>query len=123
MRAYEKDPALRAEFARLQRGFLESAANGVDEVLKIIDAAGEATPAGEAGKRLRTIAHGLRGAGGSYGFDAVTHTAGQLEEAYLAGWPAPELRGVAVGLEAAVHAARNSVAERALATGGEERGA
>jgi len=115
MRAYEKDPELRAEFARLQRGFLDSAASGVDEVLKIIDDAGEATPVGEAGKRLRTIAHGLRGAGGSYGFDAVTSSAGELEEAYLAGKPAPELRGVAVGLEAAVRAARKAVAARANA--------
>jgi hypothetical protein len=109
MRAYEKDPELRAEFARLQRGFLESAISGVDEVLQIIDAAGEAAPAGEAGKRLRTIAHGLRGAGGSYGFDAVTSTAGELEEAFLAGKPAPALRDVAIGLGAAVRAARSSV--------------
>ena len=115
MRAYEKDPELRAEFARLQRGFLESAANGVDEVLKIIDEAGGATPAGEAGKRLRTIAHGLRGAGGSYGFDAVTSTAGELEEAFLAGKPATQLRDAAIGLGAAVSAARNAVANRALA--------
>jgi HPt (histidine-containing phosphotransfer) domain-containing protein len=109
MRAYEKDPELRAEFARLQRGFLESALSGVDEVLKIIDEAGEAAPAGEAGKRLRTIAHGLRGAGGSYGFDAVTSTAGELEEAFLAGKAAPALRHVAIGLGAAVRAARSAI--------------
>ena len=112
MRAYEKDPELRAEFVRLQRGFLDSAASGVDEVFKIIDDAGDATPAGEPGKRLRTIAHGLRGAGGSYGFDAVTSTAGELEEAYLAGKPAPQLRDAAIVLAAAVTAARNAVAGR-----------
>ena len=39
MRAYEKDPELRAEFARLQRGFLDSALSGVDEVLKAAIAA------------------------------------------------------------------------------------
>lgn len=109
MRAYEKDPELRAEFARLQRGFLESALSGVDEVLKIIDEAGESAPVGEPGKRLRTIAHGLRGAGGSYGFDAVTITAGELEEAFLAGKTAPALRHVAIGLGAAVRAARKAV--------------
>ncbi len=109
MRAYEKDPELRAEFARLQRGFLESAVSGVDEVLRIIDEAGDAAPAGDAGKRLRTIAHGLRGAGGSYGFDAVTNTAGVLEDAFLAGKRAPELRVAAVGLGAAVRAARKAV--------------
>ena len=113
MRAYEKDPELRAEFARLQRGFLESALSGVDEVLKIIDEAGDAAPGGEAGKRLRTIAHGLRGAGGSYGFDQVTSTAGVLEEAFLAGKRAPELRDAAIVLGAAVVAARNAVAARA----------
>jgi HPt (histidine-containing phosphotransfer) domain-containing protein len=116
MRAYEKDPELRAEFARLQRGFLDSALAGVDEVLTIIDEAGDATPAGEAGKRLRTIAHGLRGAGGSYGFDAVTSSAGELEEAFLAGKPAKALRDAAIELGAAVRAARrvvdaNTVAE------------
>jgi len=106
MRAYESDPELRAEFARLQRAFLDSATRDVGEVLRIIDGAGSDTPAGETGTRLRTIAHGLRGAGGSYGFDAVTLTAGELEEAYLAQQSPAALREAAILLAQAVESAR-----------------
>jgi hypothetical protein len=109
MRAYESDPELREEFARLQRAFLDSASRDVGEVLRIIDGAGATTPAGETGMRLRTIAHGLRGAGGSYGFDAVTSTAGELEEAYLANQPPDALREAAVLLADAVAAARRKM--------------
>jgi HPt (histidine-containing phosphotransfer) domain-containing protein len=109
MRAYESDPELKAEFARLQRAFLESATREVGELLRIIDGAGPDTLAGEAGMRLRTIAHGLRGAGGAYGFDAVTSTAGELEEAYLANQPLSELRGAAALLAQAIEAARRKI--------------
>lgn len=109
MRAYESDPELRAEFARLQRAFLESASRDVGEVLRIIDGAGADAPTGETGMRLRTIAHGLRGAGGSYGFDAVTSTAGELEEAYLAKQPSVALREAAELLAKAVEAARRKM--------------
>jgi len=109
MRAYESDPELRTEFARLQRAFLESASRDVGEVLRIIDSSGSEAPGGEPGTRLRTIAHGLRGAGGSYGFDAVTSTAGELEEAFLAKRPASALREAAVLLARAIEAARKSV--------------
>jgi hypothetical protein len=112
MRAYESDPHLRAEFARLQRAFLENASRDVAEVLAIIDDCGPGTPRGEAGMRLRTIAHGLRGAGGSYGFDAVTSTAGMLEEAFLAKAPADSLRDAAILLAEAIGAARSFMAER-----------
>jgi HPt (histidine-containing phosphotransfer) domain-containing protein len=105
MRAYESDPELRAEFARLQRAFLDSASRDIGEVLRIIDSAGADAPAGETGMRLRTIAHGLRGAGGSYGFDAVTSTAGELEEAFLANQPPSALREAAVLLSQAIEAA------------------
>jgi hypothetical protein len=115
MRAYESDPELRAEFARLQRAFLESATRDVGEVLRIIDSSGGDTPAGETGMRLRTIAHGLRGAGGSYGFDAVTSTAGELEEAYLANQPAAALREAAVLLAQAIAAARRKIDTQAAA--------
>lgn len=115
MRAYESDPQLRAEFARLQRAFLENASRDVGEVLSIIDGCGPGTPAGESGLRLRTIAHGLRGAGGSYGFDAVTTTAGTLEEAYLANEPAASLRDAAISLAKAIDAARSGLGEAARA--------
>lgn len=109
MRGYERDPQLRAEFARLQRAFLENASRDVGEVFVIIDTHGPEAPAGEAGLRLRTIAHGLRGAGGSYGFDAVTATAGVLEEAFLANEPASSLRDAAASLAKAIEAARSSM--------------
>jgi len=109
MRAYESDPDLRAEFARLQRTFLESASRDVGEVLRIIEGSGSEPPGGDPGVRLRTIAHGLRGAGGSYGFDAVTSTAGELEEAFLASRPASALREAAVLLAHAIEAARKSL--------------
>lgn len=109
MRAYENDPELRAEFARLQRAFLESASRDVGEVLRIIDSSGSEVLGGEPGMRLRTIAHGLRGAGGSYGFDAVTSIAGELEEAFLAKRSASALREAAVLLAGAIEAARKSM--------------
>jgi HPt (histidine-containing phosphotransfer) domain-containing protein len=114
MRAYESDPELRAEFARLQRAFLESAKRDVGEVLRIIDEAGPDTLAADTGQRLRTIAHGLRGAGGSYGFDAVTSTAGELEEAYLANQPPAALREAAVLLAQAIDMGRRKIAIQAV---------
>jgi histidine phosphotransfer protein HptB len=36
-------------------------------------------------KALKTLAHQLKGAGGGYGFDAITETAGSLEHALKEG--------------------------------------
>jgi HPt (histidine-containing phosphotransfer) domain-containing protein len=77
--------------------------------LGILDGIGADTPAGDAGTRLRTIAHGLRGAGGSYGFDAVTSTAAELEEAYLAQQPPAVLREAAVLLARAIESASRTM--------------
>jgi len=115
MKPYENDPELRAEFARLQCAFLESARRDIGEVLRIIDEAGPDALAPDPGRRVRTIAHGLRGAGGSYGFDAVTSTAGELEEAYLASQPPAALREAAVLLAQAIEMARRKIAAQPAA--------
>ena len=113
MRMYENDPKIRAEFERLQEKFLENAARDVSEVFRILDEAGERCPTGEPGSMLRRISHGLRGAGGSYGFDDVTSSAGELEEAYLAEASGATLREAATMLRSAVQHAKRLVAERA----------
>ena len=111
IRGFDLDPEMRAEFEKLQHKFLENASRDVIEVLRILDESGEARPSGEAGKRLRRISHGLRGAGGSYGFTEVTSTAGVLEEAYLAESPADVLRRAAMLLKHAVENACSEMAE------------
>jgi hypothetical protein len=112
MRMFERAPEIRAEFERLQEKFLENASRDVGEVFLILDAAGDACPTGESGYALRRISHGLRGAGGSYGFDDVTSSAGELEEAYLAEASTGTLRTVALLLQAAVEGASKWVSER-----------
>ena len=113
MRIFESDPEIRAEFEKLQEKFLENAVRDVSEVFRILDEAGGSCPTGESGSILRRISHGLRGAGGSYGFDDVTSSAGQLEEAYLAEAPGPTLREAASMLDAAVQNAKRFVSARA----------
>jgi hypothetical protein len=112
MRMFENDPAIRAEFEKLQEKFLENAARDVSEVFRILDESGDSCPTGESGSILRRISHGLRGAGGSYGFADVTSSAGELEEAYLAEASGGTLREAALTLQAAVQNARRTVAER-----------
>jgi len=41
----------------------------------------ESTLAAGDSERLRTLAHQLKGAGGSYGFDKITEVAAQVEDA------------------------------------------
>lgn len=106
MARFERDPYLREEFFKLQLQFLTNAARDVAEILELIDGSGACLPTTEAGKRLRQLSHGLRGAGGSYGFDDVTTTAGHLEEACLATSSPPELKDAALALEDALGAAR-----------------
>jgi hypothetical protein len=110
---FENDPEIRAEFEKLQEKFLENAARDVSEVFRILDEAGGSCPTGESGSTLRRISHGLRGAGGSYGFDDVTSSAGELEEAYLAEAPATALRAAASMLDTAVQNAKRFVSGRA----------
>ncbi len=110
---FEKDPHLRAEFFKLQLQFLANANNDVTEIVELIDGSASCDPSSEAGKRLRRLSHGLRGAGGSYGFDDVTSTAAQLEEACLATASLAELRKAALALKDALGVAHQQLdAER-----------
>lgn len=65
------------EFDELKREFLAEAEEKVQEIQ--VKAAGERTP--EALDRLTYLAHQLKGAGGSYGFQTISVEAAELEKA------------------------------------------
>ena len=106
---YASDPERQAEFSALQLRFLNSAAERVEEALGILSESGESCPEGEPGQRFRKIAHDIRGAGGSYGFQSVTDTAAKLEDAFLDDQAGSELKALTMVLKAAVARARHSL--------------
>jgi len=114
MARFESDPHLRAEFLKLQLQFLSNASRDVGEIVELLDSSIECNPTTEAGKRLRQLSHGLRGAGGSYGFNDVTTTAGELEEACLSTASPSKLREAAQALERAVLAAREQLEQEGV---------
>ena len=65
------------EFDELKREFLAEAEEKVQEIQ--VKAASERTP--ETLDRLTYLAHQLKGAGGSYGFQAISIEAAELEKA------------------------------------------
>jgi HPt (histidine-containing phosphotransfer) domain-containing protein len=73
------------EFAELQREFLTMTRRRLAELTDLLMEAGPSVPAGARGEEFRRIAHSLRGAGGSYGFDSISEVAARLEKAYIAG--------------------------------------
>ena len=101
------------EFAELQKEFLDTTRDRVATLVRLLaEAAGQA-PAGEHGDEFRRIAHSVRGSGGSYGFDAISAVAGELETAYLEGVTVARLADLVEGLEAALSRSR----EQTLGTG------
>lgn len=72
--------AIRAALVELQAEYAE----GLPHLIADLKAAGEAACADGDAVKLRhfqTLAHRMHGAGGSYGFKAVSAAAGELEEA------------------------------------------
>lgn len=66
---YEDDPDMR----EIVQEFVEDLKERTREIEQALAARGY--------DQLRTLAHQLKGAGGGYGFDAITESAGQLEHA------------------------------------------
>jgi HPt (histidine-containing phosphotransfer) domain-containing protein len=90
------------EFAELQKEFLDTTEARVKELVRLLGEAAGDVPAGNNGDEFRRIAHSVRGSGGSYGFDAISSVAGDLEKAYLGGEAAPTLAELVSGLETVV---------------------
>ncbi len=65
------------EFDELKREFLAEADEKVREIQKLLD--GKRNP--ESFERLIYLAHQLKGAGGSYGFQQISTDAAELEKA------------------------------------------
>jgi histidine phosphotransfer protein HptB len=70
---YEDDPDMR----EIVQEFVEDLKERTREI--------EQALANRSYDQLRTLAHQLKGAGGGYGFDAITDSAGQLEHALKEG--------------------------------------
>lgn len=90
------------EFAELQKEFLDTTRDRVATLVRLLAEAAGQTPAGEHGDEFRRIAHSVRGSGGSYGFEAISAVAGELEKAYIEGVTAARLADLVEGLEAAL---------------------
>ena len=90
------------EFVELQTEFLTMSRQRVRELLDLLDGARAGVPDGPGGEEFRRIAHSLRGAGGSYGFDSISEVAGRLEKAYIAGETSERLAALIESLEKVV---------------------
>jgi HPt (histidine-containing phosphotransfer) domain-containing protein len=90
------------EFVELQKEFLTMSRRRIVELLDLLEAARGGVPVGAPGEEFRRIAHSLRGAGGSYGFDAISEVAGLLEKAYIGGGTRDKLRQLIASLETVV---------------------
>jgi chemotaxis protein histidine kinase CheA len=108
LRTIQSDPRRSQRFLELKRQFLEDARNGVVELFELLDEAVGTRPDGAPAARFRRLAHGLRGAGGCYGFQQVTATAGVLEDAFLEGARASELACALESLRASLDDARTA---------------
>jgi HPt (histidine-containing phosphotransfer) domain-containing protein len=106
LRTMQSDPRRSRRFLELKRQFLEDASAGVAELTNLLDQAVCTRPDGAPAARFRRLAHGLRGAGGCYGFQEVTATAGVLEDAFLDGAMASELACALESLRSSLEAAR-----------------
>ncbi len=93
-------------FRQLQKMFIGAAVDDVSEMDALLEAAGDATPGGDDGARFRKLAHDLRGTGGGYEFPAISDTAAEVEDAYLAESSAEALRQSLALLRGAVDDAR-----------------
>lgn len=105
----EKSAARNERFRQLQRMFIGAALEDVSELADLLDAAGDKTPGGDAGDRFRKLAHDLRGTGGGYEFPAISDTAAELEDAYLAESSAEALKQSLALLRKAVDDARTDL--------------
>ena len=97
---------------RLQMLFLEDALEEVAELGRILAAVSIAAPPEADDGRARKIAHDLRGAGGSYGFAAVSEAAAVLEDSLLEGRSGPGLESLARELALAVYDAHRALQAR-----------
>lgn len=79
---------------RIDRDFAPMIPRFMDNRRKELTAMREAAARG-AYETVRTLAHGIKGAGGSYGFDELTASAAALEQAAKAGHGAAVLEGLA----------------------------
>jgi HPt (histidine-containing phosphotransfer) domain-containing protein len=102
------------EFAELQKEFLDTTRARVHELVRLLAVAGGETPSGTDGETFRRIAHSVRGSGGSYGFDAISAVAGELEKAYLGGEATSRLAELVENLSATVA----QIVETTLGTSG-----
>ena len=102
----DKATARNERFRQLQKMFIGAAADDVSEMAELLDRYGESVPEGDAGDRFRKLAHDLRGTGGGYEFPAISDTAAELEDAYLAESSAEILKQSLVLLRRAVESAR-----------------
>jgi hypothetical protein len=93
-------------FRQLKKLFVGAAREDVVEMVGLLESAGGCVPDGEAGDRFRKLAHDLRGTGGGYEFPAISDTAAEVEDAYLAHSTADALRDSLELLREAVDAAR-----------------
>ena len=96
-------------FCQLQKMFIGAATDDVSEMAELLDRYGASVPEGDAGDRFRKLAHDLRGTGGGYEFPAISDTAAELEDAYLAESSAETLKQSLVLLRKAVESARTQL--------------
>jgi HPt (histidine-containing phosphotransfer) domain-containing protein len=95
------------EFVELQREFLSMTRRRLGELGELLRAADGGPPEGARGEEFRRIAHSLRGAGGSYGFDSISEVAGRLEKAYIAGEASDRLAKLIESLKSVVEESEN----------------
>lgn len=79
-RKLRREIAVDIELTELKKEFLEEAEAKIVEIRSRLREAGE-TPADESIQRMINLAHQLKGAGGSYGYSAVSTHAAKLEDA------------------------------------------
>lgn len=106
MQDNEKVASRSERFRQLKKLFVGAAQEDVIEMVKLLESAGGCVPDGDAGERFRKLAHDLRGTGGGYEFPAISDTAAEVEDAFLAEPTTEALKDSLELLRKAVDAAR-----------------
>ena len=73
------------QIAALRRRFVERTAREREQIALLLQDLCAGIPSDERLTELRCIAHGLAGAGGTFGFPAISDAAGRVEELCMAG--------------------------------------